>query len=247
MPELASYDRSARFYDRLYAFKDYPTVTARLLDAIRHRHPSARTLLDVGCGTGVHLRSLQDHYRVEGTDLSPQMLQVARERCPEVVLHEADMATLDLGQQYDVVLCMFSSIGYVRTSERLRSTVAAFARHLTPGGVLMVEPWFTPEQYWDGHLTVNRVDEPDLQATWMYTSAREGDRSVFDIHYLVGDSSGVEHFTEQHVMGLFRHEEYLRAFTGAGLAVAHESAGFFGRGLYVGTAPGRAAPAGTRT
>lgn len=243
MPDHDSYRRSAAFYDRLYAFKDYATVLGRVRDAIAARHPSARSVLDVGCGTGVALADLRRSYEVEGTDLSGDMLAVARERCPDVPLHEADMSDLDLGRTFDVVLCMFSAIGYVVTPERLGSAADAFARHLAPGGLLLLEPWFTPQTYWSGHLTVNHVDDEDFKATWMYVAERDGERSVFDIHYLIGSTDGVSHVRERHEMGLFTHEQYVQALTSAGLEVEHEHEGFFGRGLYRGRKPGIGTPA----
>ncbi len=243
MAEAASYERSAAFYDRLYAFKDYDTVNQRLLATIRQRHPSATSLLDVGCGTGVCLAFLRDHYDVEGSDLSEEMLRVARTRCPDVVLTRADMAELDLGRRFDVITCMFSAIGYVVTPERMAAAVRRMAEHLEPGGLLLVEPWFTPEQYWTGRLTVNHVDEADFQATWMYVSERVGDRSVFDIHYLVGTDQRVEHVVERHEMGLFPTDAYLAAFRDAGLEVEHDQSGFFGRGVYIGRRPGPGATA----
>ena len=96
--------------------------------------PRARSLLDVGCGTGRHLELLRERYEVEGLDINPTMLEAARERCPDVTFHEADMADFDLGSRFDVVMCLFSSIGYVRTEARLRSAVLCMRRHLNPGG-----------------------------------------------------------------------------------------------------------------
>src|SRR5688572_6828476 len=98
--------RSQRFYDAIYAWKDYRTEVARLLSIIRDRVPEARTLLDVACGTGKHLELLRDHYRVEGVDLDPEMIALAGERLgPDVPLHVADMTDLELGRRFDVVTC----------------------------------------------------------------------------------------------------------------------------------------------
>lgn len=227
------FSQSAAFYDALYAFKDYEAAVRHIERILDREAPRAATLLDVGCGTGRHLELLSDRFEVEGLDLNPTMLQVARTRCPGVPFHEADMADFELGRRFDVVTCLFSAIGYVCTAERMRSATLAMRRHLEPGGVMLVEPWFTPEAYWTHTITANHVDQEDLKITWMYTSEREGDVSILDIHYLVGRPTGVETFRERHEIGLFTVEQHLDAFRAAGLEVRHESEGPFGRGLYV--------------
>ena len=102
--------KSARFYNALYWFKDYPTACNALHALIQREVPGATTLLDVGCGTGKHLEHLGRNYQVEGLDLSGELLAVARERCPGVPLHQADMSNFSLGRTFDAVTCLFSAL-----------------------------------------------------------------------------------------------------------------------------------------
>ena len=227
------FSRSARLYDAVYAsIRDYPREAAELDRLIQERRPGARTLLDVACGTGAHLDHLSG-YEAEGLDLDPEMLAVARERLPKVAFHEGDMVDFDLGKRFDAVVCMFSSIGYVRTEERLRSAVASMARHLEPGGVLVVEPWLSPEAWVDRHVGAVFVDEPELKIARMNVGEREGNLSIFEFEYLVGTPNGLERFNERHELGLFTVEQYLEAFRAAGLEVDHDPEGPMGRGLYI--------------
>ena len=229
------FTRSAQLYDLLYQFKDYAAASADIRAHIRRWHPEAESLLDVACGTGKHLEQLSAWYDVAGLDISEELLAIARTRCPGVPLHQADMADFTLGDKFDVITCLFSSIGYVRTKERLASTLRSMKLHLRPGGVILLEPWFTPESFWTGTITANFVDEPDKKISWMYASnPPKDDLAVLDIHYLVGSPGGVDYFTERHELGLFTDEQYRRAIEGAGLAVAHDADGPFGRGLYIG-------------
>jgi len=229
------FTKSAPYYDALYAWKDYPKEVRRLDAVIRSRVPDAQTLLDVACGTGKHLDLLRDRYRVEGSDLDPQFLAIARDRVPGVPLHQGDMRDFDLGRRFDVVTCLFSSIGYARGREELHRAIGAMARHLSPEGLVVVEPWFTAEAWLVGHVHALFVDRPDLKIVRMNRSDREGDVAVMDMHYLVATpQDGVHHFTERHELTLFSCEDYLEAFLAAGLDVGYDPKGLMSRGLYLG-------------
>jgi SAM-dependent methyltransferase len=230
------FSRSARIYDAIYgSIRDYPREAAELDRLIQERRPGAGTLLDVACGTGAHIEHLTT-YEVQGLDLDPEMLAIARERLPDVTFHQSDMADFDLGKRFDAVVCMFSSIGYVRTKERLRSAIASMARHLESGGALVVEPWLAPEGWRDRHVGAVFVDEPELKIARMNVAQSEGSVSIVEFEYLVGTPNGVERFTERHELGLFTVEQYLEAFQAAGLDADHDPEGPMGRGLYVATA-----------
>ena len=228
------YTRSVQIYDTLYHFKDYAREAAAVLNWIEGLLPEAASLLDVGCATGRHLEHWQDRFKCEGVDISEEFLAIARRRCPRAQFHVADMRRIDLGQRFDVVTCLFSAIAMAaKTEPELRHTVARLAAHLRPGGLLIVEPWFTPETYWTNTITSNTVDQPDLKIVWMYTSTRENNIAVLDTHYLVGRPSGVDYFRERLECALFSDETYRDAMRAAELDVRHEAKAF-GRGMYFG-------------
>jgi len=224
----------SRIYDATYHFKNYEAESRYLINAIRERRPDARSLLEVGCGTGVYLAHLKPHFDVQGLDQSADMLDVARGRLGNVGLHQGDMADFSLDARFDVVCCLFRSIAYVRSPDRFASAVSAMARHLAPGGLLIIEPFFTPDSYWVDRVTLNEYESDGLKIAWMYTSKREGLVALLDIHYLVGTPDGVRHFTELHEMGLFSEQNYTDAFQQAGLRLQFDPGSPGGTGLYFG-------------
>ena len=234
------FTESAAYYDKIYHAKDYPAESQRLIELIQHQFnlPGGK-ILDVACGTGRHIENLKEHYDIQGVDISEQLLDAARQRNPAVQFHKADMMDFDLKVQFDVVICLFSAIGYVKTVQNLQRAVNCMARHVRPGGGLIIEPWFTPETWYPGKAHALFIDEPDLKLVRMNTSQVRGTISIVDFHYLVGTSVGVEHFTELHELGLFTRVEMERAYEQAGLEVCFDVKGLTGRGLYLGTRPVR--------
>ncbi len=231
------FTRSVPIYDALYSFKDYEAAARDLHALVSGRRPDAADVLDVACGTGLHLSFFQEWYESTGLDINPDMVQQARHRCPNLTIHQGDMVDFDLHREFDVVTCLFSSVAYVQTPDRLQRAVASMARHVRSGGLLLVEPWIDRDRYVTGRITANFVDNQELKIAWMYTSDLGANVSIFDIHYLVGTPERVEHFTERHELGLFTPEQYEQCFRVAGLAVEFDPNGPFGRGLYVGSKP----------
>jgi ubiquinone/menaquinone biosynthesis C-methylase UbiE len=228
------YIKSAKYYDAIYQSLDYKGVSQRIYSLIQQINPNSKTLLDVGCGTGKHLEYWRETLQVEGLDLSAEMLEIARVRCPRVPFHQGNMVKFDVGHSFDVITCLFSSIAAVRTVENMNAAIASMAHHLNPQGILFIEPWFGPENYWVGKLTANFVDQPDLKIAWMYRSEIEGLISILDNNYLIGTPEGITYFTERHELGLFTHEEYQDAFRYVNLEVEYDTVHLFNRGLYIG-------------
>jgi SAM-dependent methyltransferase len=233
---MGSYAAAAEFYDLLYLGRtDYRAETEVIARVIRAANPGARRILDVGCGTGEHLRHLRDMgFEVDGVDLEPAFVDLARRKSPEARIEVGDMATLSLPDRYDAVLSLFSAIGYVRTAERLRQAVACLAAHLTPSGVLMVEPWFEPGEITDRYLTMVTGEAEDLKVCRASRLVIDGTISRLEFGYLITRPEGLEQRSEVHELGLFTRAEMEEAFREAGLSVTVLSEAMGLRGLYVG-------------
>lgn len=232
------FSQTGRYYDKIYDFKDYQAEAQHLNDIINENLRSGgERLLDVACGTGLHIEYLSKKFNVEGLDLSPELLEIARQRNPDILFHCADMMDFDLGCRFDVVTCLFSSIGYVKTLDSLVRAIGCMTNQLVPGGILLVEPWFTPNAWHAGTVHAVLIDEPELKIARVSTSMLKDRISYFDLHYLIGTPEGTEHYIEHHELGLFEIEEFRAALEGQNLEVTYDDEGLMGRGLWIGLWP----------
>jgi SAM-dependent methyltransferase len=231
------YAQSAQVYDLLVRSRDYAAAAAQLRSMFYRLFPAATTLLDVGCGTGRHLEGLRPHYRVEGLDLSKEMLEIARERLGQTPLHIGNLTDFDLGKKFDIVTCLFGSIGYTHDFTDLLRALKCMTAHLVPGGLLVVEPWLTPDRFNEGRVVYDSCPEGPVKVARMYVARRRGQLSIFDIDYLVGTAEGVSHFREHQELALYTEHEYRSALLTLGLTSLDEPAGCFAYGLYVARKP----------
>lgn len=229
------FTESADVYDAIYSFKDYAAEAAQVAALVRALHPEARTILDVACGTGEHARHLGAHhgFEVDGLDLDAELLRVARQKHPTGHFFQADMSEFALGRRYDVLVCMFSSIGYLVTLARMGRALTCFREHLSEGGVSLVEPWFPPGGLEDGR--VFRQAGTHLGRAVERVSRCEIDGRISRLHfdYSIDTPGGTRHVSEVHELGLFTADEMAGAFQMAGLRAEFDPVGPTGRGLWV--------------
>jgi SAM-dependent methyltransferase len=229
------FTESAHWYDRFQAGKDYAGEAERITGLIRDVQPRARTLLDVACGTGGHLSYFRRVFTCHGLDLDGGLLEVARQRLPDVPLTRADMTGFDLAQRFDAVTCLFSSIGYTASVAGLRAATGVMANHLNPGGVLVIEPWILPGAWapLDGRSHVDVVEDGNTTLVRVRTNRRSGRMTELSMHYAAAGDGRIVTADETHRLRLFTRAEYLDAAAAAGLTARWDDDGITGRGLLI--------------
>lgn len=146
-PQSSYIGRHAELYDLFYAEKLYAEEAAFMHNCIQKYRPSSRRILELACGTGTHSLLLEKHgYEIIATDYSSDMLARAREKAQEansrIEFRQQDMRTLNVPERpFDVILCLFDSIGYVATNEGIFRVLCSVYDHLAMDGLFLFEFW----------------------------------------------------------------------------------------------------------
>lgn len=235
----------ADVYDLIFGCrgKDYDGESAEVVRQVRVRCPHARSLLDVGCGTGNHLLRFRKAFpHVEGVEPAPAMRRLAEQKLPSLRIHAVDVRQLCLDREFDAVSCMFGPIGYMADKAELVTAIRRMAAHLAVGGVLVLDPWWFPENFIDGYVRAEVARDDSRSVARVSHSVRTGSSMRITAKYLVGDADGITEFCTEDTLSLFQPDQYAEAFTAAGLTVEYLPAAATERGLFVGVRGGAGDP-----
>lgn len=198
-PWLATRTRTGQEYDAPYLARaaagidihGEANLIERLLDATFPRADRAGPLrvLDAGCGTGrMAIELARRGIAIVGVDLDPVMLTQARSKAPELDWRLGDLATIELGQQFDGIVLAGNVMIYV-TPGTEAATLINMASHLAAGGLLVAAFELNPPAW--STLTLAGYDRLAAAAgltpvarwsTWQQDPWRSGDLYAVSVH-----------------------------------------------------------------
>lgn len=156
---MSKYDTFANHYDNVVGPRS--DVAGYLRALISKYHRNAKSLLELGCGSGSMLKLLTRYYTCEGMDLSREMLRIARLKAPKARLHHGDISDFDLERRFDVVICPFDTINHITSFDKWRGVFKGAHQHLNPGGIFIfdVNTEYKLECYADEPAVTENTDE----------------------------------------------------------------------------------------
>jgi SAM-dependent methyltransferase len=204
----------ASSYDLLYGDKDYAAECDVIEGVIRDFGlKPARSILDLGCGTGNHALPLAERgYEVTGVDRSAEMLAQVRAKARQqgslnVILHSGDIGSIDLGRKFDTALMMFAVLGYQIENAKVLAALKSARRHLNPGGILLFDVWYGPAVL---HLRPSErakvIPTPEGQMVRFASGALDIPQQTCTVNYQVWrikEDRVVARVTESHRMRYF--------------------------------------------
>jgi SAM-dependent methyltransferase len=211
----------SRYYDLLYKNKDYAGEAEYVRKLIAEHHPKAKSVLDLGCGTGKHALLLAEHgYQLTGVDLSSEMLAAANAQLAEATPDKAarwassgaapefvrgDIRTARIGKKFDVVVSLFHVMSYQSTNVDLKAALATAREHLAPGGLFVFDCWYGPAVLTERpEVRIRRLEDERVAVTRLAEPVLYPNQNLVDVNYhvFVKDKStgALEELRETHTM-----------------------------------------------
>lgn len=181
-------------------------------------HPRRPRLLELGAGGGHMLAHLVQHFECTASDLSDAMLENCARLVPQARRFRADMRELRLEERFDAVL-IHDAVDYMLDKADVAAALATAAAHLAPGGVVLVAPTYTRDNFVDAEVAEDA--NPDAGLTYFsYVHSLNARATQYELIlvYLIRDAKQhkVEIIEDRHCCGLFSEREWSRALAKAG-------------------------------
>ncbi|HBG05741.1 MAG: methyltransferase type 11 [Geobacteraceae bacterium GWC2_58_44] len=232
----------SRYYNLFYQDKDYPGEAEYVESLIGKHLPGAKSILDLGCGTGRHdLLLAQMGYQVAGVDMSEEMLAVANTQLADLTphpsslnFHHGDIRSIRLEQSFDVVVSLFHVMSYQTGNEELAAAFATVRAHLKPGGICIFDCWYGPAVLTDRPVVrIKRLEDEEIAVTRLVEPVMYPDQNLVELKYhvfiRVKESGVVEEIKESHLMRYLFRPELELLLREAGLTLIDASEWMTGR------------------
>lgn len=140
--KVPPYEKLAPIYDYVMKHVDYELWANFALKIIHQRHPTAKTVVDVGCGTGNLLVEMKNNpFKLFGFDSSFKMVKQARKKkeVNNIPIWQANMTDFVLRQPVDVLLCFYDSVNYIMSPDGILQFLNNAIYSLKPNGLLIFD------------------------------------------------------------------------------------------------------------
>jgi SAM-dependent methyltransferase len=196
---VTDYARFAEFYDQIMG--DRTETVARIEGYLDRYLPGARSLLELGCGTGAILAGLAGRVAVTGLDRSTEMLAVAAAKLPGVPLVHADMTSFRLDARFDAVICVFDTLNHLPRFDQWLALFARVGEHLANGGLFAFDV-NTTGRLRRLHSTPRYVEDFGLGEFSMEVRPFDGDLSLWTTTIFERNDAGTYRRHQERILEL---------------------------------------------
>jgi len=227
LPRL--YDDLAYLWPLLSPPEHYEAEAAVLIELIdqycQAEVDQPLSVLELGAGGGHTLVHLVERFDCTAVDLSAPMIGHCQRLVPEATAVIGDMRSVRLEKTFNAVF-IHDAIDYMLSEQDVRATLNTAAAHLKPGGLCVIAPTYTRENFVDGDVADDGTTTDNEELTY-FTYVHDADPAddIFEmiLLYLIRDAETrtVEVVEDRHMCGLFTNAQWVQWMTDAGFNARH--------------------------
>ena len=194
---MSAFNAYSKYYDLLYKDKDYSGEAEYIHNLIQKYAPGAKSILNLGCGTGRHDIFLAEKgYTITGVDISEDMISIARTNlstttnsanktnstCPTFLCD--DIRTVRLYSKFDAVISLFHVMSYQTTDSDLQETFTTARAHLNPDGLFIFDCWYGPAVLSDRpQVRIKRMENDEIEVTRIAEPFIHANSNIVTVNY----------------------------------------------------------------
>ncbi len=207
----------AYYYNLFYEDKDYKAEAETVDKILAKCGLQHKNIINFGCGTGRHDLALEKlGYCCHGIDLSPSMIEVARENArlsgSSMAFDVADVRAYEAGKKYDAAISLFHVMSYQNTNADIMNSFKSVRKALNEGGYFLFDVWYGPGVLTDKpSVRVREVENEESKLIRIARPVMYDKRNVVDVNYevlVINKQSGkVQAIHEVHSMRYFFRPE----------------------------------------
>ncbi len=218
---MSQYTGLAACYDRLIDQTIYDRFCGRICALLRKHHIGDGLVLELCCGTGTLARRLTEQgYELICCDASPEMLNVAREKCADLPVPPVwicqQAAELDLYGTVRAVVCCLDSVNYFTDLRELKEVFRRVSLFLEPGGLFLFDVK-SRQMFRELSGTCSIQEEDGLFCTWQYGYDPRSGYAQHQVDLFRQEGEDYVRFTEWHDQRAYSVDTLKQALAQAGL------------------------------
>lgn len=214
---MSVFQNYSGYYDLLYQDKDYAGEVSYVSGLIKKAAPSAKTVLELGCGTGIHASLFAGKgYDVHGVDMSETMIQQARRKADsldgelkkKLSFSGGDARNYRHQGTFDVVISLFHVASYQVSNIDAEAYFETASAHLGKGGVFIFDFWYGPAVFTTPpSVRVKRLENDQIKVTRIAEPVHLSEENKVIVNFNVSvfdkETKTVEEIYESHLMRYF--------------------------------------------
>lgn len=179
----------AYYYNAFYRDKNYQEEAEQIDTLLKRYGENVTKLINFGCGTGRHdMELVKMGYACTGIDMSPMMIELAREQVKEagveLALSVEDIRSFRSEKKYDGVISLFHVMSYQNENSDILSAFQSARSVLESGGIFLFDVWYGPGVLSDAPaVRVKEAEDERFRLVRIARPAMYDTKNIVDVNY----------------------------------------------------------------